>query len=146
MPRIEPTLLAAHIRRIAPPGAEALTDAQLLERFATNHDEAAFEVLTRRHGPMVWRTCQRVLGDHQLTEDAFQATLIVLARKAEALARPHFANGSVARDVRDELGLPAGASVIPGDVELTTAQDNPVMIVHGKGSSPSNCQCGKSEA
>ena len=52
-------------------------------------------------------------------------------------AQSVFANGSVARDVRDELGLPAGAPVIPGDVDLTTAQDNPVMVIHGKGSSPS---------
>jgi hypothetical protein len=52
-------------------------------------------------------------------------------------AQSVFSNGAVARDVRDELGLPPGASVIPGDVDLTTAQDNPVMVIHGKGSSAS---------
>ena len=64
------------------------TDAQLLERFVASHDEAAFTELVRRHGPMVQRVCQRVLRHSQDAEDAFQATFIVLAKKAAVVNPP----------------------------------------------------------
>jgi hypothetical protein len=57
--------------------AAALTDGQLLARFVSSQEQAAFEELVRRHGPMVLRVCQRVLYHAQDAEDAFQATLIV---------------------------------------------------------------------
>ncbi|HEV3167186.1 MAG TPA: sigma-70 family RNA polymerase sigma factor, partial [Isosphaeraceae bacterium] len=65
-----------------------LTDGQLLERFATDRSEAAefaFAVLVERHGPMVLRVCRGVLADPNDTQDAFQATFLVLVKKARAL-------------------------------------------------------------
>ncbi|QDV38356.1 RNA polymerase sigma factor [Tautonia plasticadhaerens] len=65
-----------------------LTDGQLLERFATRDGEAAelaFAAIVERHGPMVLRACRSVLADPHDAQDAFQATFLVLARRAEAL-------------------------------------------------------------
>jgi RNA polymerase sigma factor (sigma-70 family) len=65
-----------------------LTDGQLLERFATSRGEAAelaFAVLLERHGPMVLRVCRGVLADAHDTQDAFQATFLVLVQKARGL-------------------------------------------------------------
>ncbi len=66
----------------------ALTDGQLLERFATRRGpaaEAAFEGLVARHGSMVLRVCRAVLRDPHDVEDAFQATFLVLVRKADSI-------------------------------------------------------------
>jgi RNA polymerase sigma factor (sigma-70 family) len=65
----------------------ALSDGQLLERFLTRRDEAAVEALVRRYGPLVLGVCRRVLRDSHTAEDAFQATFLVLMRKAGSLDR-----------------------------------------------------------
>jgi RNA polymerase sigma factor (sigma-70 family) len=81
-PEVTPTgdlLLAA---------TEGLTDRHLLDRFVRQRDEAAFAALVQRHGPMVLGVCRRVLDHAQDAEDAFQATFVVLVRKAPTLAKP----------------------------------------------------------
>ncbi len=65
--------------------AAALGEGQLLRRFAADRDEAAFEALMTRHGPMVLGTCRRMLVDPRDVEDAFQATFLVLARRAGSI-------------------------------------------------------------
>lgn len=70
-----------HLRQAALAGEE-LTDVQLLELFLAGREEFAFEALVRRFGPMVLGVCRRVAGHAQDAEDAFQATFLVLARKA----------------------------------------------------------------
>ncbi len=64
-----------------------LTDRQLLERLLAAQDEAVFEALMRRHGPMVYRVCWRVLQQAEDTEDAFQATFLLLARKLQTVRK-----------------------------------------------------------
>jgi uncharacterized protein len=62
-----------------------LSDGQLLDRFLARREGTVFEALIGRHGPMVWGVCRRVLRDHHDAEDAFQATFLVLARKASTV-------------------------------------------------------------
>ena len=77
-----------HLRRAALLREDSgLTDAELLEGYVAWRDEAVFEALVRRHGPMVLGVCRRVLRNEADAEDAFQATFLVLVRKAGAIKR-----------------------------------------------------------
>ncbi|MHC5539531.1 RNA polymerase sigma factor, partial [Singulisphaera rosea] len=57
-------------------------DQELLDRFAEHRDSQAFSALVERHGPMVFGVCRRILGDRHAAEDAFQATFLIMVRKA----------------------------------------------------------------
>src|SRR5262245_8834787 len=76
------------LRRVfrAPP-CSGLTDGELLEAFVARRDGAYLEAIVRRHGPMVLGVCRRVLRDRHDAEDAFQATFLVLVRRAAAVPR-----------------------------------------------------------
>jgi RNA polymerase sigma factor (sigma-70 family) len=63
------------------------SDHELVDRFVTSHDEAAFHAILRRHGPMVYRVCRRVLQLEQDVEDVFQATFLVLARQSNGIRK-----------------------------------------------------------
>src|SRR6516164_4709321 len=83
-----PNLFVHQLRHlIGSAPAAALTDGQLLERFLTTRDETAVEVLVRRYGPLVFGAVRRVLHNAHAAEDAFQATFLVLVRKAPSLDR-----------------------------------------------------------
>jgi RNA polymerase sigma factor (sigma-70 family) len=86
MPKLLQSTALRQIQRVFGEGtAIGLSDAQLLERFAGDRDEAAFEALVARHGPMVLGACRGVLHNPHDAEDAFQATFLVLARQARSL-------------------------------------------------------------
>jgi RNA polymerase sigma factor (sigma-70 family) len=81
--------LIRRLRRTTnPPGDGMLLDAHLLSRWADQRDEAAFELLLRRHGPMVLSACRRLLADAYAAEDAFQATWLLFLRHAGAIRQP----------------------------------------------------------
>src|SRR5258708_5311086 len=73
-----------HVRRVV---LVSSSDEELLAALACRRDEDAFEVLCKRHGPMVWAVCSRVLRHTQDAEDAFQATFFVLVRKSDSIRK-----------------------------------------------------------
>src|SRR5439155_1529998 len=75
------------LRRLGECAGGTLSDTELLERFVRRRDEAAFEVLVWRHGPLVLGVCRRLLRQEQDVEDAFQATFLALVRKAHTIVK-----------------------------------------------------------
>src|SRR5437660_941559 len=80
MPRGALSAVARHLRNLAGPPADGRTDAELVRRFVSGRDEAAFACLVERHGPLVWAL--RRTAD---AEVASQANFLVLARKAASI-------------------------------------------------------------
>lgn len=98
-----------HLCTIVRPPAADSSDRQLLDRYVTNHDEAAFASLVGRHGPMVLGVCRRLLNDGPDADDAFQATFLVLVRKARSIPW-HDSVGSWLYQVAFRIGLKARAA------------------------------------
>jgi RNA polymerase sigma factor (sigma-70 family) len=87
---------------------ETTTDAQLLKRFIADRDDAAFTTLLCRHSTMVWGVCKRMLGQDQDAEEAFQATFVVLIRKAASIHPPSMV-GNWLYGVAHQISLKARA-------------------------------------
>jgi RNA polymerase sigma factor (sigma-70 family) len=101
-----------------------MTDGQLLERFLACREEAAFEALVRRHGPMVLGVCRRVLNNLHDAEDAFQATFLVLVRKAASLL-PRRAVGNWLYGVAYHTALKARAAIVKRRTREAQVRDMP---------------------
>src|SRR5262249_55450102 len=116
------------LRRLAAaPGTGPALDSELLERFAADRDETAFATLVQRHGSMVLSVCRSILRHWHDAEDAFQATFLVLARKAGSI-RQREALGSWLYSVAYHAAVkaraqPAQRQVREGEVEDMPAAD-----------------------
>jgi RNA polymerase sigma factor (sigma-70 family) len=136
--------LVHYVRRIVVP-PESVSDSIFLDRFAHSCDEDAFASLVARHGPMVLRVCGAGLADKTSVDDCFQATFLVLARKARSIHRPVALSGwlhGVALRVCSEARrrakrhalapLPAGAHEVvdsgPDPLEQLTAREFLVAV------------------
>jgi RNA polymerase sigma factor (sigma-70 family) len=103
------TRVLHHLRRLlGGPAPSPAGDAELLRRFVAARDGDAFAALVRRHGPVVFSVCRSVLRHQQDAEDAFQATFLVLARRATAVRKPA-SLGSWLHGVAYRLALKARA-------------------------------------
>src|ERR671925_534132 len=86
MPSSQMSEVIQHLRRtVLLRHGTGATDGQLLEEFIRGRDETALAALVQRHGPMVWGVCRRILSNYHDAEDAFQATFLVLVRKAASI-------------------------------------------------------------
>jgi RNA polymerase sigma factor (sigma-70 family) len=111
-----PVSLIEHICRAVPSDG----DGELLGRFVERRDETALAALVKRHGPMVWGVCRRLLAHHD-AEDAFQATFIVLVRKASSV-KPRGMVGNWLYGVARQVSLQARTTVRRRARELQVTQ------------------------
>src|SRR5262249_19618936 len=117
-------------RVVEDPRLKDLPDLDLLQRFITQHDEAALAVLIRRYGRTVFSVCRYVLPCDADAEDAFQATFLVLARKAGSIRKGQSlgswlygvayktalkARANPARPPSQEAKVPSRSASSPGD-------------------------------
>lgn len=118
------SLLLQHIRHLATaPAVDGQSDRDLLQRFTRDRDGQAFAALLRRHGPMVWSACNRILPCASDAEDVLQATFLLLARKAAAL-RDYDSVGSWLYGVANRLALRTrSAAVLRSSREARTPTD-----------------------
>lgn len=125
-----------HLRRVSTRReGPVLGDGQLLESFVSRRDAAAVEALIMRHGPMVWGVCRRVLGNDHDAEDAFQATFLVLIRRAASVtSKEYIANWlyGVAR----QTALKARAMLVKrkGRERQVEAMPDPLAVERENGS------------
>src|SRR5215468_6351928 len=112
----------AHSPTAGTEGVDDRSDGWLLERFAVQRDEAAFAALVQRYGPLVLCACRRVLQHEQDAEDAFQATFLVLARKAPQLCQAKTV-GPWLYSVADRIAKKARLSKARRQVRETELQD-----------------------
>ena len=109
-PSTTPGAALRQINRLLADGAvTGFSDAQLLERFVSGHDAAAFEALVARHGPMVLSVCRGILKDPNDAEDAFQATFLILVKKSGTF-RGHVALGPWLYQVAHRVAIRANAA------------------------------------
>ena len=108
-----------------------LTDGQLLDRYLTRRDESAFAALVMRHGPMVLGVCRAVLRGSPEVEDAFQATFLVLIRKASTIRGRDAVGGWLYR-VAHRVAVQAGRDRSRKDRREHPAGDLPDDIVAGE--------------
>jgi RNA polymerase sigma factor (sigma-70 family) len=120
------------LRRLVGPTGKPLTDGQLLERFASHADQAAFELLLRRHGSLVCKVCWRILGNSHDVEDALQATWLVLFRKAASLGQNVSVAGwlyrvaqRIAMRIRANQALGRGPGEAPEDQQARAGAADP---------------------
>jgi RNA polymerase sigma factor (sigma-70 family) len=129
-----PTVLLHHIRRLVGTHPdEQPSDRELLRRFAVRGDQDAFTTLVRRHGPLVWRVCRRALRQDQDAEDVFQATFLVLARKAASCSW-HDSVAGWLHAVATRLALKARSGVARPPLGVTTepAGGDPLEEMSGR--------------
>jgi RNA polymerase sigma factor (sigma-70 family) len=105
MASVSAVSILQHVQRLARTH-EQQSDGQLLGRFAELHEEAAFTTLLRRHGRLVWSVCRNILQHEQDAEDAFQATFLILARRAVGI-RKHESVASWLHGVAYRIALKA---------------------------------------